>query len=650
MQNLLQQKKPLFYDYADIFMIHSLISQFIIIIPFAPLISFVFSIFSQNAKLYLDIFYLKRASPSSCRGIKIWNKLFEFNSIFMTVTNCFLYYYYGSNNFINEKVASKTEFSVSSNEHALMYIVVAEHIIIIIQYILKYSFPEVPKWVRKERENLIGYYGVLNSNKERKENIGITFGIEKLKNEIRKLNEEIDEQKRQLKQYEDNIDDFKNNLFKKEGKLKEYDDALNLLYNSTRKRIYYKEKISYPRLRTLLINKNKKIQNIELDEYGDKIESNEDIDLFISQKKVQNYIDIKFDFILQQLINELIPQKSLNALKFKTYDSYNFDNKNFSHWEKSIRKSYCFYQMKNTFELIEQIILSKKLEFFLKSNDTPYIICSSCAKQTAEYKCFNCNELFCPDCKSIHVTNQLWEEHKIVYHQLPLKHGIENDILNVPFIKGESFNFPDNIGNNFGYKNLVNIFNILYIKYISKNGINDENKINFKERVFSDYDFYSLLQTVPSKVIEEQIEFLSENNNLLFNLTELFFINRICFKVFKFFGAKTTIDRIYLPLKNIMISTFEKKVIILLNILDIYDNKIIQKNEIIKFFVFMNYQSFSDEYSIDNIIEAIFRENEEKNCIEFSNLYENILYNPLLSSVFKYLLQDNQAEIEKEEE
>ena len=99
-----------------------------------------------------------------------------------------------------------------------------------------------------------------------------------------------------------------------------------------------------------------------------------------------------------------------------------------------------------------------------------------------------------------------------------------------------------------------------------------------------------------------------------------------------------------------MISTFEKKVIILLNLLDIYDNKIILKNEIIKFFVFMNYQSFSDEYSIDNIIEAIFREKEEKNCIEFSNLYENILYNPLLSSVFKYLLQDNQAEIEKEEE
>ena len=74
------------------------------------------------------------------------------------------------------------------------------------------------------------------------------------------------------------------------------------------------------------------------------------------------------------------------------------------------------------------------------------------------------------------------------------------------------------------------------------------------------------------------------------------------------------------------------------------------KNEIIKFFVFMNYQSFDEEYSIDNIIEAIFRENEEKNCIEFSTLYENIIYNPLLSSIFKYLLQDNQTENEEENE
>ena len=163
-------------------------------------------------------------------------------------------------------------------------------------------------------------------------------------------------------------------------------------------------------MRTLII-KNNKIEKINLDNFADEITPNTDIDLFYSQKKVQNYIDIKFDFILEQLINELSPQNALSIYKYKTYNSYNFDDKTFLNWEKSIRKSYSFFQMKTTFDKIEKIILSKKLQFYLNNNDTPYIICSSCAKSNAEYKCFNCNEYFCPACKSIHVSNKLWEEH-----------------------------------------------------------------------------------------------------------------------------------------------------------------------------------------------------------------------------------------------
>ena len=346
---------------------------------------------------------------------------------------------------------------------------------------------------------------------------------------------------------------------------------------------------------------------------------------------------------MQQLVNELCPPNSLKILKYQAYDSYNFDNQDFSKWEKSIRKVYCFYKMKSTFDEIENIILIKKLNLLLKSNDTPLIICSSCTQRIGEYKCFNCKEYFCPECKTIHVSNQLWENHVIEYYQLPLKRTKEIYIINVPFIKGESFSFPGNIGNNYGYQSLINVFDILYMNYISNNGISEDNRINFKENVFYEYDFYYKLQTIPSKVIEEQIEFL-ENNNFSFNLTELYFINRICFKVFKFFGAKATIDKIYMPLKNLMISTFEKKVLILLNLLDIYDNKIILRNEFIKFFNFMNYQSFSEDFSINNIIEIIFREKEEENCIEYSKAFENIVYNDKLASVFKYLLQDNQKE------
>ena len=641
-QSSLKQKRNLLYDYEDIFMIHSLISQFIIIIPFGPLICFFFSIFSQNARLYVDIFYLKRPPSLSCRGIKLWNRILEFNSIFMTVTNCFLYYYYGNNNYIREKVAKNTEFNISSNEAALIVIVCAEHVIVIIQYLLKYSIPEVPKWVSKERENLIGYYTVLSTEKEIKENNELTRAIKTLKYRKEQLTNEISEQKRILREYDENLVEIRSKLLQKDGKLKEYSDALGLLYNSARKRIFLSEKMSYPRIRTLVYNTKKEKENIKLDDFYENLDRS-NLEYFYSFKKIQNFIDIKFDFILQKLVNEISPNNS-SLFQFKTYKSFNFENKNFDDWKKDIRKAYCFYKMKNTLDSIENIILTKKLQFFLNHNNSPLIICSACGNNIVEFKCENCNELFCPKCKTIHVSNILWEEHKITYYILPLKKNINKDAMEISFIKGESFSFPTSMANNFGYKNLINLFDLLYIKYITNNGINNDNKINFKEEIFQKVDFFMKLETVPSKVIEEQIEFLS-GDDISFNLTELFFINRICFKNFKYFGAKTTTDRVYLPLKFLEISTFEKKIVILLNLLDIYDNKLILKNEIIKFFVFIGYQSFTEEFSIDNIIQDIFKTNND--YIEFSELYKIIIYTPKLSSIFKYLLQCNNDNDEK---
>ena len=634
-QSSLRQKRPLFYDYEDIFMIHSLISLFIIIIPFSPLICFFFSIFSQNARLYVDIFYLKRPPPLSCRGIRIWNRLLEFNSIFMTVTNCFLYYYYGNNNYISEKVAKNTEFSIASNEQALIYIVCAEHIIVIIQYLLKYSIPEVPKWVKKERENLLGYYSVLNMEKEIKENEELTSAIKTLKNRIDKFNMEIDDQKNLIRKYEDNLSEYKNILLQKEGKIKEYNDYLNLLYYSARRKLYRNEIMNYPRLRSLVFNENNKIENIKYDNYEINIDKT-DLQCFYSLKKVENLIDIKFDLILQKLVNEI---NFPNSSYLTNLYTFNFENKNYDDYKKDIRKTYCFYKMKTIFECIENIILSKKLELFLKNNNSPMIICSSCSNKIAEFKCEDCNEFFCPKCKIIHLSNILWEEHKIIYFQLPLKINVEEEPLKISFIKGESFSFPTSMINNIGYKNLIELFDKFYIRYITNNGINYDNKINFKDEIFQKVDFLMKLETVPNKVIEEQIEFLSDEN-ISFNLTEVFLINRICFKIFKYFGAKATIDKLYLPLKNLQISTFEKKTIILLNILDIYDKKLILKNEIIKFFIFTNYQSFSEEFSVDNIIKDIFQDNTD--FIEFSKAYNNIIYSPKLSSIFKYLLQSNE--------
>ena len=633
-QSSLKQKRALFYDYADIFMIHCLISQCIIIIPFGPLICFIFSIFSQNAKLYLDIFYLKRSPPLSCRGIRIWNRLLEFNSIIMTVTNCFLYYYFGNNNYITSQVANNTEISIPPNDIALIIIVCSEHIIIIIQYLLKYSIPEVPKWVKKERENLIGFYGLLNNDKERKQSLELTMGLEKLRERIENLNKDIKDQKDQLRQYENSIGDYRRKLLEKDGKIKEYADVLNILFNSRRRNLYEDEKMNFPRLRSLVMDKNKKIENIILNDKKQGIEPGESLDLFLGRKKVQNFIDIKFDFILQKLVSEISPPNSSNIFNEDVYITPT--------QAQNIRKTYCFYKMKKTLDYIENIILSKRLEFLLNNTNSPITICSTCSNKVAEFQCEECQELFCPKCKKIHVSNELWENHQISYFKLPFKKIINNETTPVSFIKGESFSFPVSMSNNLGYSNLMHIFNVLFVKYISDNGINNENMINFKEDIFNKVDFFIKLDTVPSKIIEEQVEFLFNDENSSFNLTEIFFINRICFKNFKFFGATTTIDKIYIPLKYLQISTLEKKIIILLNILDIYDNKLILRSEFKKFFSFTNYQYFSDEFSLENIINTIYKDNRDS--IEFSEAFNNIIYNPFLVSIFKYLLQCNEDE------
>jgi hypothetical protein len=235
---------------------------------------------------------------------------------------------------------------------ALIVIICAEHIIVIIQYLLKFSIPEIPKWVKKERENLIGFYGLLNSDKERKQSLELTMGLEKLRDRIENLNKDIKDQKDQLRQYENSIGDYRKKLLEKEGKIKEYADVLNILFNSRRKNLYEDEKMNFPRLRTLIMDKNKKIENIILNDKKQGLEPGENLDLFLGRKKVQNFIDIKFDVILQKLVGEICPSNSSNIFTDDVYIT--------PAQAQNIRKTYCFYKMKKTLDYIENIILSKR--------------------------------------------------------------------------------------------------------------------------------------------------------------------------------------------------------------------------------------------------------------------------------------------------
>ena len=154
-------------------------------------------------------------------------------------------------------------------------------------------------------------------------------------------------------------------------------------------------------------------------------------------------------------------------------------------------------------------------------------------------------------------------------------------------------------------------------------------------------EHFTKIEGVPEQAFKYDLENIIDNCE--FNLTEIFFINRICFKSFKYFGAKVTIDIIFEPLKKLQNGEFDEKLKILLNILDIYDNKIIIKEEMDKFLTACLYQNYANDLSQDKIIENLYP--MEAKFVEYNALYSSIIYKKNIYHIFKNLLQcDENAE------
>ena len=212
--NMLDIKGNLIYDYADIIIAHTICALFAILVPFAPVLVFVCSILSQNGKLYADLYFMQRAPAKQCNGIGIWMDILEIISTLSVVFNCFLYYFYGDNYLTSiPGTGSKREINIGQGEQSLFIVVAAEHVIILIQFLLKLSIPVVPKWVEKEREYLLDYYREDSNKKELLE-------MRKLRKQNEKKENENDKNEKNKK---DKTDDIKDKEDNKDKKVKEYE-------------------------------------------------------------------------------------------------------------------------------------------------------------------------------------------------------------------------------------------------------------------------------------------------------------------------------------------------------------------------------------------------------------------------------------------
>ena len=659
LQKTLIDKSAIYYDYADVLITHVLISLFAIIIPFAPLICFVFQIMSQNARLYIDIFCLKRPTPLSCKNIKIWNQILQINNIIMSFTNCFLYYFYGTNNFfVGKKTANKIEIMIFSVEESFFGIICAEHLFIMINFLAQKLISDIPEWVRKEKENLIGYYQIMSLDKKKKENLELELKVEKYKNNIKELIHEKKIQMEKINSFEKNLDIILKQISFNQKKIEQYDEVFEEIkenqklktsnrFDETGKlKIYNK-----PKIKKLLENKIEKY-NIEQMEHleTEKIlttsisqEKNEETNIFLSSKIIKKNINIKIDKSLEKAIKEILNENKINILTSENTNT-NID----------IIEIYFDFSLKKIFDFIEKIIFSKKLEYFLKNNRTSIVVCNSCSKNKGLFMCEQCSDILCSICKENHDKNDLWKDHTIKVFNLPMKQNlIGRDIIYglsegsaIPFIKGEYFLFPVSTYQNYGFTNLQKIFDFFYKYYLTYNGINQNNSLSLKEFMQYRLEYFTEIEAVPEQAFKNDLETMIENSE--FNLTEIFFINRICFKNFKYFGAKVTIDKIFEPLKKIQCGEFEDKLKILLNILDIYDNKIILREEMDKFLTFCLYQNYLNELSQEKIIENLYP--LDAKFVEYSSLYSSIIYKKNIYQVFYFLLQCENKEENSDEE
>ena len=555
----------------------------------------------------------------------------------MTVTNLFLYYFYGVSGFLGDKKADRTEILIKSGEKMLLILVISEHLFICLQYILKYSISHQPSWVKKERENLLGYYQMINIEKEKKHNLEISLAIEKNRKKALELEKEKNIQNETLNNYINAINEKQKEISQKQNKIKDFNEIIDLLKTSKNEETKMSKK-ERSKAKRALNKKKQKYKNLlesnQISNFNELKNSlfDKDKNIFLNMEKQDNInINLKLDKSIIKGLKEL----SLSNEKIFLLN----DNK-----ENSIDliKIYFLFLFKKTFDQIEEIILSKKMEFLLNNNNSAIVLCDSCSVNIGSFLCQNCSQILCVNCKKAHLTNDLWEEHIIINLNLAINKNFinsrnkynQNEIIN--FIKGESFNFPTYTIQNLGYDDLYKLFDLLYYQYINLNGINvNKNSMSAKEFIQLKLEFFTKLEITPEKAIENELENLL--NNITYNWTEIFYVNRICFKNFKYYGAKTTLDKVFIPLQILQTGNFDEKLRIVLNILDIFDNKLIFKSELEKYFAFTLYQNCTSDYSVEKLLDIAFP--FDAKFIDFSKLYETIYSNPDLLKVFQCLLQ-----------
>jgi hypothetical protein len=588
--NSMKQKRiAIIFLYADTILIIVIMILFSSIIPFAPIIFFLFLLVSLHLGLYTDIYNNELELSKKSYTIGLWTEILELTTIVSIIFNCFMLFYYNPNEFneyyyiINGITRPDIiiEYNLKGYTKTLHIILLIEHIILFLRLIFVNYFSQMNFWVisqnfllrliekerLQEKENLNNekFRALLDESLEK---LREEYNLEKQRNVL--LTRNIDTQAKMIELY-------KEDLAKKNAVIRN-----NTYYNNIKNTNIMKN-------RTVISSNNFENEFSKL-----------------NFKLINNY-----DSILESIFKSIILGKQLVL------------DEEENNLKVSVNNILIFDTFKSTFVKIEKDILINKFNILMFNYKENFSFCTICNKNNAVFTCHDCKEdLFCKTCIQSHVANNIYSNHK---------NYVAWNLSNKKYLRNQTCNFPTS-ENSINCDNLKKIYLILYDEYVLKNAIQNNNTINLKHGIENKLKVYESIKS--NKTIYSDNKVRLKIFELGYNPLELYYINRVFFSIVKLHGYNTSFQSLIECLRIMNSKLFEEKLKLVLKLLDESDQGLISKFNMESFLLV----NFTNPYRkiYQTVVNSLYL---NKESAKLRDLYQEILSTPHLKEIFMEILQ-----------
>lgn len=139
-------------DYMEMLVQYGYVTMFVVVFPLGPLLALLNNILEQK----VDFFKLtvsRRSSYSNRSGIGTWLGCLEFINVISVLTNCFYICMVSDHLAMIVPDAYKEELT-GSVAGRFVAMVILEHIMLVMKFLIAYLIPDVPMWVQERQAEL----------------------------------------------------------------------------------------------------------------------------------------------------------------------------------------------------------------------------------------------------------------------------------------------------------------------------------------------------------------------------------------------------------------------------------------------------------------------------------------------------------------